>query len=784
MAQPEKRSLLERIFRRRSKQITEINNSRVSQELGNQQAVSDKIIAALSTSSVALEGPISTLTADEKTLFALYDQMDQDAIISAALDLFADNATLVNQKTGHVAAVQSEDLRFQEEVNDFLWNIVKVDTEAWHFIRAAAKYGKVFLDTQTSNNSDEWAFTVVDNPALIQALSNGTSKVSYFAVLAEQDQQKQNSLAATYGFGNNKGTEYKVEPGNRYIAGFNVRKFIGSMTLKAQSAVTGETYTDTYKIVSGRSILDSVVSTWQTLTNMENAMLTNRLTKATQFKLVQVNVSNSSNAEQTEILQSVKNAFKNSETINRNSDAYQNRLAPIPVNDLIFVPVKAEKGAVTVTTHGGEAEKIAMEDIEYERNKLFAGLGVLKAYLGFEETTPGGLGDSTLTKLDERFGRRVSRLQVVLKAIITQIVEYYWVYSRSNRTLENMPSFTVVLGKVSTREDQEARSTLKDNFDIADKILSFATNQLFAEKINADKLFKYIFEEVIGIDTSKFDNAPHPSDIKLSIKDLTDILDNAKEQVDTKDEEAKQEVKESTHSKYKHNGLECTTKELLTSKNIYRLFENYDVELVNEDESQVITLSDMVQLKQFLSEATYKDLRSKSKQEDPARVSKSKKIRVRYMGVDKGMNVMFTVSAEDPEKNAKAGRPTSYKTKVLLRDAEQIFKEKQGTTTDANLVRQAINGNLLVSCTCPAATYWGQEYKGTIHDYSLVKNNIPPTRNLPTQVVCKHMFATLTALPFWNNSIVRDFRALGILSGHKKHKKSEPTLGPENKDEA
>ena len=192
----------------------------------------------------------------------------------------------------------------------------------------------------------------------------------------------------------------------------------------------------------------------------------------------------------------------------------------------------------------------------------------------------------------------------------------------------------------------------------------------------------------------------------------------------------------------------------------------------------------MVQFKQFLSEATYKDLRDKSKHEDPARVSKSKKIRVRYMGVDKGMNVMFTVSAEDPEKNAKAGRPTSYKTKVLLRDAEQIFKEKQGTTTDANLVRQAINGNLLVSCTCPAATYWGQEYKGTIHDYSLVKNNIPPTRNLPTQVVCKHMFATLTALPFWNNSIVRDFRALGLLSGHKKPKKSKPTSGPENKDEA
>ena len=110
--------------------------------------VSDTIIKSLSTSSLTMVDNIDTIVSDERALNTIYDQMDQDAVISSALDLFADNSTIPNQKTGHVAAVEMpSDPDIQEELNDFLWNIFKVDTEAWHLVRSIVKYGKVVIDT-------------------------------------------------------------------------------------------------------------------------------------------------------------------------------------------------------------------------------------------------------------------------------------------------------------------------------------------------------------------------------------------------------------------------------------------------------------------------------------------------------------------------------------------------------------------------------------------------------------------------------------------------------------
>jgi hypothetical protein len=59
--------------------------------------------------------------------------------------------------------------------------------------------------------------------------------------------------------------------------------------------------------------------------------------------------------------------------------------------------------------------------------------------------------------------------------------------------------------------------------------------------------------------------------------------------------------------------------------------------------------------------------------------------------------------------------------------------------------------------------YWGQQYNGTLNDYSLDINDIPPTINMPTQPICKHTFVALSILPFWRNRIFRDMKELGII---------------------
>jgi len=725
-------------------------------------------IANLYTSNKTLISGTDVTNSSEAKLVSLYRQMDNDAIISAALDLYADNATQVNQKTGHVVAIESTDKNFQDEINEFLWKIVKIDDEAWQIVRDIARDGKIFLDTKAFNNGREWSFVPVENPALVKALVVGQNEIKYFVVSPEVDEEENTVVSKSFTYMYNKQQDpsgYQVEPKDRFIAGFNTRDIIGKMKVASDSKFNGEEVVEELKIRSGRSILAPAVQTWQTLSALEDALYINRLTKSTEFKIVQVDVSDSNNKQAEQIINAVKNSFKNSESIDQITDRYQNRQSPIPINDFIYVPVKGEKGAVTVTDVGGSVGEININDIDYFRNKLFAGLGVLKAYLGFEETTPGGLGDSTLTKLDERLGRRVLRLQQVLKSVVHSIIHYYWTHSTTARATEAMPDFNIVLGKVSTKEEEENQARLETQINIANSIISLVQQDQFQEFVSNERLFKYIFEDVIGIDTHVFDNQPNKDEISLRVKEIEDRL-----LTETFDHVNKVRYKEKKHFD-ESNFITGRIENLMGDEAFTKLDEilNEHSVILEDDFGGKRTLSEVIEFdgfKKAFNELTYAQLKDRSKSKDPARLKKSKNLTAKYTGLDKDNNITFQVTAEDPEANKKAGRPTSYTTKVRLKDLKYLIdtnQEEGRELTDEEITKMALQGDVAVSCSCPAAKWWGQQYKGTQDDYALDKNDIAPTVRIPTQPLCKHTILTLTVLPFWYNTIVRDLRSKGLI---------------------
>lgn len=709
-------------------------------------------------------------TTDEAKLMMLYRQMDKDSIISAALDLYADNATQVNTKTGHVVSVESTDKKFQDELNDFLWNIVKIDTEAWQYVRDVARDGKIFLDTKSSEGSRAWSFVPVDEVSTIKPLISGQDDIKYYVITPDNQKNDETLNIGPLAYGYKRQDEtggsgsYIIEPNTRFISGFNTREIQGKMVVEVERAIGGEKKLEEYKIKSGRSMLAPVIQTWQTLSALEDAMFINRLTKSTQFKIVQIDVSESTNKQAQQIIKSVQDAFRSSETIDQTAERYMNRQAPMPINDFIYVPVKGVKGQVTVTPVGGEVGEIDTSDIDFYRNKLFAGLGVLKAYLGFEETTPGGLGDNTMTKLDERLGRRVLRIQQVLKHIVIQLIEYYWKHSVISRAKEEIPEYKVILGKVSTKEEQENRNRLQESINIASSFVSMTQNELFQEFVNPEKLFRFVFRDLIGIDLKAIDNQPEEDEIVVKMHKLSESIRGQARQ-----DKKRLNMVSSNYGSFLEGKAASTLKSMI---------EEYDIFV--EKGGKEYTLEEILEkpsYKAIFNEATYNQLKDMAKSEDPVRIKKSKKITARYTGIDKDSeHVTFTVSAEDPKKNKEDGKPTSYKVRIALKDLQDLVsnnEKEDKKLTDSQLVRDAIKGDLDVSCTCPAAKYWGQQYRGTKYDYSLDKNDIAPKRNIPTQVICKHTILALTVLPFWYNTILRDLRNAGIMNKKVKDKKAD-----------
>ena len=216
-------------------------------------------------------------------------------------------------------------------------------------------------------------------------------------------------------------------------------------------------------------------------------------------------------------------------------------------------------------------------------------------------------------------------------------------------------------------------------------------------------------------------------------------------------------------------------KDFLENQPITKVLEEYAVYLIDE-KNQLISLHSALDdkyLRKSLTEATYKELKAKSKTEDPQRIKKSKKLIGKYLGLDENNYIVFQITAEDPAKNRSEGKPTSYETKIHLKALIEIIEARRTGQTDLSIVRDAIKDNIAVSCECPAYTYWGPAWRGTQEDYAIEPNNIAPTVRPPVQPICKHLITSLTIMPFWTNTIVRDLRRKGLLNSTSQSKKDK-----------
>lgn len=730
----------------------------------------------------------SSMTEDQ--LFELYRTMDNDAIVSATLDLFADNVAQENPRTGHVVSVVSKDKSFEEEINAFLHDVVNMDTESWNIVRSLAQYGKVILDTKASNDGADWAFIEVARPEDILPLTYGQDNIKYFAVKDKEKEKENKKYIDFYGTSQKDNNTYLIEQKDRYIAGFNARKHVGEMTIETHSTLFGEQaepQKEKLYIRAGKSLLEGAVEAWQTLSALEDSLFISRIVKSSTFNIVSIDVSDTNNKQAQQMINEVKATLRASETIDKKAERYSNRQSPLPVNEFIYVPVKGEKGAISVEQFGGETGKIDLSDIDYYRNKLFAGLGALKAYHGFEETTPGGLGETTLMMLDERFARKVKRLRTSFGYIVKQIVDYYWVHSNLQRTLDNLPDYKVELGKISTQEEEQQRKTFIDDINAAKAFLDLTTN--FSDLVNMEKLFDYIFTELIGIDVSKIDNKPQQKEVEVTLNQLKEV--KFPEVTDT---QRPGTIVERRYPKYRRKKamtrkqmqyLESNYNLLMELPEVQDLLETHDIHLKykNGKEINILDLLNNPQVRKLLGEKTYKDLKNKTQSQDPERIQKSKKITGTYIGYDPDEDVIiFEMTAEDPEKNKEEGKPVAYETQVRLKDLITYIQNRKAGETDLSIVRAAMQGDIAVGCECPASKYWGQQYNGTKEGYSIVTNEIEPTRNKQYQVLCKHVASMLLLLPFWSNTIVGDIRQAGTFKAYEVEDK-EVDLTPEEERE-
>ena len=208
-----------------------------------------------------------------------------------------------------------------------------------------------------------------------------------------------------------------------------------------------------YQLERGESFIENAMVAWQVLAALEDILLLTRMTRSILYRIFSVEVGNKGNKETKETLERLKNKIKMDESVNVREKIYNASLSQVPLGDSIFIPTRNGIGVIDVKTVGGDVNLHDAVDLDYFKDKLFAGLRIPAPFLGFTESLPGGIGDTSLTRMDIRYSRTISRIQSILAEGLKDLCLLYLKFTRTKKAFNELPDFKIVFTSINSAED-------------------------------------------------------------------------------------------------------------------------------------------------------------------------------------------------------------------------------------------------------------------------------------------------------------------------------------------
>ena len=434
-----------------------------------------------------------------RELFRDYDAMDNDPILSSALDIYADESTLKNE-FGDTLEIRSSNEKVREILDNLFYDILNVEANLWPWTRNLVKYGDFFLQLEIE---PEKGIINVQPSSIYE-----TERIEGF------DPTNPNYIK----FKIQNDPNGKVDYENFEIAHFRL-------------------LSDTNFLPYGKAMIENGRRIWKQLSLMEDAMLIHRIMRAPEKRVFKIDIGNIPPTEVDNYMQRIINKMKKVPFVDRNSGDYNLKYNMQNLTEDFFLPVRGGDSGTQIDSLGG-LEYAAIEDIEYLRNKLFAALKIPKAYLGYDENVNG---KATLAAEDVRFARTIERIQKTLVSELTKIA----VVHLASQGMDDyqMVNFELALVNPSTIYEQEKVNLWSEKVRLAsdiqqlnmvskdwiyENIFKFSKEESDSQKVNMindlKDRFRYRSIEDEGNDPAM--EASEPTDVEMELENLKTELKN------------------------------------------------------------------------------------------------------------------------------------------------------------------------------------------------------------------------------------------------------------------
>lgn len=496
--------------------------------------------------------------------YSAYEEMMRDPIIAAALEMYADDSTQMNQD-GNIVWAESEDKDIADAANRLI-NVLGINKYAWKHIYGLCAYGDVYLKLSKEGDSDDIAATEIIAPAVVTIKPDDKSRR-----LEERAEYVPNpatifdiqSKDKTSGFIRLKSKPEKssvMRFNNEFFGGFNqpvsvlspdsftmlnsksyvhislsesINRFPQLVIIKNEDGDVSKAY----QIKTGKSILEDAFTATRQLQLLQDSLVLNRLTKSALLRILQIEVGDAPEPEVKRKIQRIKGMIEQKMSLNTTTGETRSYNSPGPVENVIYQATRDGKGAISEMTIGGDVNIKDIVDVEYFQNRQLASLKIPKQFLNFD-SAEGFSNGTSLTKVSSRYAHTVMRIQNAYIQGITTLLNIFFM----DKGLDYINKFTVKMVYPSTVEQTERDEQLSNRISQVEDLMRLFEN--YDDKIK-NKVFKSLINDFIQIpslsdavnEIGLEDNEVETTTVKTTTDEIDREFDEPRDDADYSDQE-------------------------------------------------------------------------------------------------------------------------------------------------------------------------------------------------------------------------------------------------------
>lgn len=475
-----------------------------------------------------------TISTNRHNKYVGFEEMLEDPIIAAAVEMYADDATQYNEQ-GNIIWAEGDNEDAVKAANRLI-NVLDLNEKAWRHIYSLCVYGDLYLrlykegdvsDYATIYSNDVNTMSVsikpedksrhleeyieyVENPACLFDLQVKDKTAGFIRVIDTSNIESSSIFKSV--------PMQTVNSGN--TISYDRMSFVHitlSESVERNPELLKVSDDDgegtVYKVKSGKSILADAYPVTQSLKLLEDSLLLNRLTKSAIIRLLQVEVGDIPKTDVNNLLHRLKNNLEQKMSTDVNSGATKSFNSPGPLDNIVYMPTKNGKGAITVQNLGGDVNVKDIVDLDYFNNKKLAALKIPKQFLNFD--SPEGIGGNgqSLTKVSSRYAHTIMRIQNAYLQGITNLLNYFFL----DKDQDYIGKFTLKMVSPATVEDTERSEQLSNNIqqigdilslvgDLPDKKRLAILKELINTKLNMPNIASYIQDYIDELDANNNNN--------------------------------------------------------------------------------------------------------------------------------------------------------------------------------------------------------------------------------------------------------------------------------------